>query len=197
MNDKEKTIEESSQHDSAGKEPKVNRADSTKDSIQQDLLNTAGDIGKLQVGGEPEEEETVAEDEIEEIREEMTTKAKAAKDTVEESDDSSKGQDFIPKFFSKDLQKRFSKLRSAQVKNLCGTYQIEISDQKETFNLNITAKTIELVEDLSDADCKLEMSSKVLKKLSIGKLNPQIALLAKQVKVSGSYSKASYFFNLV
>ena len=152
----------------------------------------------MQVGGQPEEEEEIAAtDEIEEIREEMTTQAKVAEDTVEETESSSKEQDFIPKFFGKDLQKKFGKLKSVQTKNLCGTYQIEISDRKETFNLNVTTSKIELVDKLNEADCKMEMSSKVLKKLSIGKLNPQIALLAKQVKVSGSYAKASYFFNLV
>ena len=196
MNDKEKVMDV--KRDVLGEEAAVTEdIDPAKDSIQQDLLTTAGDIGKLQVGGEPEEEEAAATDEIEEIREEMTTKAKAVDDAAEEAEDSSKGQDFIPKFFNKDLQKKFSKLKSAQIKNLCGTYQIKISDQKETFNLNITDKALELVSDLSDADCELEMNSKVLKKLSSGKLNPQIGLLSKQIKVSGSYSRASYFFNLV
>lgn len=103
-------------------------------------------------------------------------------------------EEFVLTELSERVRVANSRLRA----QLTGTILLELtrSGKKFLFDWNTDAFSLVPTEG-APADCIIRLREETLQRISLGELNPQIAMLSDKIEVSGRLSLAIYFFNLV
>lgn len=111
-------------------------------------------------------------------------------------------QDFNPEESLKEtILKRIS-LRAAKAEqklklNLTGTILLDVVDTKQAYLFENKNDQITVRESKGGtAECIIKISENDFNEILLGNLNPQVAMLAGKVKVTGNPAPAVYFFNL-
>jgi hypothetical protein len=100
-------------------------------------------------------------------------------------------------FFEKELQHRYEMLDASDREDIYGRYRLEVrGPEGGVWTLNVD-KELQVVPEKQDADLILMMHSDDLLSVVNGKINPQIALASRRIKISGNPKKASLFQNLL
>lgn len=93
-------------------------------------------------------------------------------------------------FFATEILYRFDVLEPHIQKNLMGSYRIELKGYQGGVWTMTVGEEVDVVNRREDAEVVLSMQQKDFLQLVNGDLNPQIALLAQKVKVTGDIDKA-------
>ncbi|CAM3832846.1 SCP2 sterol-binding domain-containing protein [Alkalicoccus chagannorensis] len=98
------------------------------------------------------------------------------------------------------LQQLVSKMEKepAPIENLSYTYQFDITDQNETYQLDIQeGKAAYMVGEEKEPRLTLQMSEEYFQKLAADDLNAAMAYMSGKLKVKGDMTHALKFQSLV
>ncbi|MCC6219774.1 MAG: SCP2 sterol-binding domain-containing protein [Deltaproteobacteria bacterium] len=96
-------------------------------------------------------------------------------------------------FFHTELLYRFDLLELEEREGLRGSYRVEIRNHNnESWTVKI-GDDIEVVKGWENANSSLSMNERDFLHLVNGRINPQIAILARKIRVSGDFKKAVTF----
>lgn len=99
----------------------------------------------------------------------------------------------VKEFFSAEILYRYDILEEQEQRNLDGSYRIELKGQEQgTWTVHLENE-LKVVNAREDADIVISMAQKDFLNLINGRLNPQLAILAKKMKVSGDIRRALAF----
>lgn len=100
-------------------------------------------------------------------------------------------------FFATELLYRFDILNPEDRKEIEGRYRIELKGSKGGIWTVLVGETLEILPRKEDAEIVLSLQHRDFLPLVNGDLNPQMALLAQKLKVTGDLRKASQFMLLL
>ena len=100
-------------------------------------------------------------------------------------------------FFNTEILYRYDILEEQVRSSIEGSYRIELEgSDKDTWSLKL-GLSLDVSNKKEDADIVLNISERDFLNLINGELNPQIAILAEKLKVTGDLSKALAFQNVL
>ena len=162
-----------------------------KEEVQEELLTTSDELGKMKVDDilekESEGEDEEASD-IDQIREEIKTKEEVEEVVVEEPSS-------IEDYVLNSIPNKYKRNRTAK-KELTGDILLKITDIKESYFLEFTSQGLKVEKKEAEAKCTISFDEGIFNQLIKRTINPQIALLTKKIKIEGNVSNGMYFFNL-
>ncbi len=100
-------------------------------------------------------------------------------------------------FFNAEILYRFDILTQAEKEELSGTYRIELRGYKGGIWTLRLAAELEVSNRREEADVVLSMRQSHFLQIVNGEMNPQLAILAKKVRIIGNVRRALSFQNLL
>lgn len=103
----------------------------------------------------------------------------------------------VKEFFNTEILYRYDILEDFDRDAIKGDYRIELTgDQSGTWSIAL-GKNIEILNEYKDAPVTLKMDSEDFLSIVNGKINSQIALVSRRVRIEGDTKKASLLQNIL